>query len=77
MMSYGSRKRLQAATYWLLDRRVCILDEADSGLSLGDFADTIRLFHDDRRGIIVITHNEELARRFTDRIVLMEGGVLK
>lgn len=77
MMSYGSRKRLQAAIYWLLDRRICILDEADSGISLGDFADVIGLFRDEHRGIIVITHNEELARRFTDRIAVMDRGTLQ
>jgi len=76
MMSYGARKRLQAATYWLLERRVCILDEADSGLSLRDFAEIIGLFRSTHRGIIIITHNEELARRFSDRVAVMQEGRL-
>lgn len=77
LMSYGTRKRLQAATYWLLDRPVCVLDEADSGLSVRDFAEIIALFRSKNRAILVITHNEELAQRFSDRVLVMENGGIR
>jgi energy-coupling factor transport system ATP-binding protein len=77
LMSYGTRKRLQAATYWLLDRPVCVLDEADSGLSVRDFAEIISLFRSKNRAILVITHNEELAQRFSDRVLAMENGGIR
>jgi len=74
LMSYGTRKRLQAATYWLLRRPVCILDEADSGLSIKDFLDVLTCFRTEGHTVLIITHNESFARRFSDRIVLMKQG---
>jgi energy-coupling factor transport system ATP-binding protein len=74
LMSYGSRKRLQAAVYWLLDRPVVILDEADSGLAVRDLLEIIEAFRSGSRAILFITHSEEFARRFSDRIVLMRNG---
>ncbi len=74
LMSYGSRKRLQAAMYWLLDRPVVILDEADSGLSIRDLLELIEAFRSLSRAILFITHSEAFARRFSDRIVLMREG---
>ena len=40
-MSYGARRRLQAATYHLLEREILILDEIDSGLGYTDFLDVL------------------------------------
>ncbi|MDY7028032.1 MAG: ABC transporter ATP-binding protein [Spirochaetota bacterium] len=74
LMSYGCRKRLQAAVYWLLDRPVVILDEADSGLAVRDLLEIIEAFRSGSRAILFITHSEEFARRFSDRIVLMRNG---
>jgi len=74
LMSYGSRKRLQAAVYWLLDRPVVILDEADSGLAIRDLLELIEAFRSGSRAILFITHSGAFARRFSDRIVLMRNG---
>ncbi len=76
VMSYGARKRLQAAVYYLLERRVYIIDEADSGLSLRDFAGLIDALEAEDRGLIIISHNESVGREYADRIITMEEGQL-
>jgi len=78
LMSYGTRKRLQAATYWLLRRPVAIFDEADSGLSIRDFTEILALFRDTGSAVLIITHNASFAELFSDRIVMMrEGAVIE
>ena len=74
LMSYGSRKRLQAAVYWLLDRSICLFDEADSGLSKRDFARMVGLFQAPHRAILIITHDEEISRLYSNRVARMERG---
>ena len=65
LLSYGTRKRLQAASYWLLSRPVCLLDEADSGLSFRDFSEMIELFKSPDRALLIITHNADFARHYS------------
>ncbi|MDC7225610.1 MAG: ABC transporter ATP-binding protein [Spirochaetales bacterium] len=74
MMSFSARKRLQAAIYYLLKRPVFILDEADTGLSFSDFIDLVERLKQICRGLIIITHNLELAAAVSDRVVGMSGG---
>ncbi|MFO7848983.1 MAG: ABC transporter ATP-binding protein [Spirochaetia bacterium] len=76
MMSYGARKRLQAAVYYLLERRVYIIDEADSGLSLRDFANLVDSLAGKERALIIITHNEQMGRIYSDRTLFMKRGAL-
>ena len=74
LLSYGARKRLQAAVYHLLDRPVVIFDEGDSGLGAPEFARLLDLFRDQARGLVVITHDLELASRVADATVRLEKG---
>jgi len=74
MMSFSARKRLQAAVYYLLERPVFILDEADTGLSFRDFTRLIEQLRSISRGIIIITHNLELAAEVSDRVLGMSQG---
>ena len=74
VMSYGARKRLQAAVYYLLDRRVYIIDEADSGISLSDFSEMIAALRREDRAILIITHNDRIGNRYADRSITMEEG---
>lgn len=74
LMSYGTRKRLQAATYWLLQRPICIFDETDSGISPRDFAALIRAFQSPERALLIISHDAKLARHYSDRVIRMEAG---
>ena len=76
LLSYGTRKRLQAACYYLLKRPVYILDEADSGLSYRDFRLILSSLSGKQRGLMVITHDIDLAREVADRIIIMSNGRL-
>ncbi|MFO7849905.1 MAG: ABC transporter ATP-binding protein [Spirochaetia bacterium] len=76
MMSYGARKRLQAAVYYLLERRVYIIDEADSGLSLRDFSNMVDALSGEDRALVIITHNKRMGQLYSDRTLCMERGKL-
>ena len=76
LMSFSARKRLQAAVYYLLRRPVFILDEADTGLSFRDFIELTVKLKKTSRGLIIITHNLELASAVSDRVLGMSGGRL-
>jgi len=77
LMSYGARKRLQAAVYYLLERPFLILDEGDSGISAADFADIVEKLSAPRRTLLIITHDLELAALLADRIyTLRDGGIV-
>ncbi|MFO7730901.1 MAG: ABC transporter ATP-binding protein [Spirochaetia bacterium] len=76
LLSYGTRKRLQAATYWLLQRPICIFDETDSGISPKDFAALITAFKSPQRALLIISHDTDLARHYSDRILRMKAGRL-
>ncbi len=74
LMSYGARKRLQAATYHLLDRVLLVLDEVDAGLSSREVEDLLDALAGRGAGILLITHDFALARSFADRILAMDQG---
>ncbi len=74
LLSFGARKRLQSATYHLLDKRVVIFDEGDSGLGGPEFARLLELFRSPERGLLVITHDLALASRVADSTLRLEKG---
>ena len=74
LLSFGARKRLQAAVYHLLGKRVVIFDEGDSGLGAPEFAGLLELFRDPARGLVVITHDLKLASRVAGATVRLEKG---
>jgi energy-coupling factor transporter ATP-binding protein EcfA2 len=74
LMSYGGRRRLQAATYWLLEREMLILDEVDSGLSYRELASTMRELCARTPCVMLITHDEQFARAVSDRVLSMDAG---
>ncbi len=76
LMSFSARKRLQAAVYYLLKRPVFILDEADTGMSYTDFTDLVSRLKKVSKGLIIITHNLELASAVSDRVFGMSRGRL-
>ncbi len=76
MMSYGERKRLQAAVYYSLNRPFCILDELDSALSYEESARLITLLAEEGAGIILITHDEAFAHSVSDRGYTIKDGVM-
>jgi energy-coupling factor transport system ATP-binding protein len=74
LLSYGARKRLQAAAYQLLDKRIVIFDEGDSGLGAPEFVRLLELFRSPERGLLVITHDLELASRVADFTLRLHQG---
>lgn len=76
LMSYGDRKRLQAAIYYNLERPFYILDELDSALSYEQSLKLISLLASKGSGIILITHDPLFASAVRDRGYTLEEGVL-
>jgi energy-coupling factor transport system ATP-binding protein len=74
LMSYGSRKVLQATACWLLGRDLLVLDEADSGLSYGRFLPILETLRAGGAGILLVTHDAALARAVADRVIALEAG---
>jgi energy-coupling factor transport system ATP-binding protein len=82
LMSYGSRKRLQAAVCYLLERPVLVVDEGDSGLGAREFAGLLRQLRSaangrrrvPERGLMFITHDLHVAARLADRVVRLQEG---
>jgi energy-coupling factor transport system ATP-binding protein len=74
LMSYGARKRLQAAVYHLLHRPLVIVDEGDSGLGVRDFAAVVRELCSPQNAVLIITHDLRLARILTRRTIRLERG---
>ncbi|MBO7430154.1 MAG: ABC transporter ATP-binding protein [Spirochaetia bacterium] len=73
LMSYGQRKKLQAAIYWLLNKRIVIIDEADSGISSKEYRQIIEAFRASpaNPAILIITHDIQLAALEADSIFRM------
>jgi energy-coupling factor transport system ATP-binding protein len=76
LMSYGGRRRLQAATYYLLSRGLLVLDEIDAGLSTREVQQLLEALFSRRPGIVLITHDLVLATSTCARILVMEEGRL-
>ena len=76
LMSYGARKRLQAAIYYLLNKKIVIIDEADSGISFKEYAFIIKNIRslEPMPAIMIISHDIRLSVGFADRVIIMENG---
>ncbi len=74
LLSYGARRRLQAATFFLLSRDLLILDEIDSGLSYREVESLIDALASRVPGIVLVTHDMALATAACDRILVMDEG---
>lgn len=76
LMSYGERKKLQAAVYFLLNKEIVIIDEADSGVSFREFRQMLENLRSSAAApaILVITHDLRLASTFADYIYYMKNG---
>jgi len=75
-LSGGERKRLELAAVLALRPRLAILDEPTAGidlLSLGAIVDVIEAFKAQGASVLLITHQEEVAR-VADRASLLCGG---
>ncbi|MFA5513460.1 MAG: ATP-binding cassette domain-containing protein [Sphaerochaetaceae bacterium] len=67
MMSYGSRKYLQAAVYYIIDRPFIIIDELDSGVTYNAACEIINLFQARGAAVLIITHDSDFAKEVSRR----------
>ena len=75
-MSYGRAKLLQAALFYLLDRPFAIFDELDSALSSADFMAVVSAYLEKGVGLMVITHDLNVARMIPGRRFSIREGLL-
>ncbi len=75
-MSFGLRKSLQAAVYYLLDRPFYILDELDSALTYATAFELIGLLRRNGAGILMITHDQQFADALAERSCHIVDGTL-
>jgi energy-coupling factor transporter ATP-binding protein EcfA2 len=74
MMSYGSRKRLQAAVAYMLNRPFLIIDELDSALTYEDSYKIVELLRSNNSAIVIITHDYNFANILAKRIYTIDDG---
>ncbi len=79
--SGGEKKRNEILQMAMLEPRLCILDETDSGLdidALRTVADGVNALRDPKRGMIVITHYQRLLEYIVpDRVHVLAYGQIK
>lgn len=80
--SGGEKKRNEILQMSLLEPRLCILDETDSGLDIDALkvsADGINALCNDERGMIVVTHYQRLLNYITPDVVhvMVDGRIIE
>ncbi len=74
-LSGGQKQRVVVAAAMLSDKQLILLDEPTSGLDKGNMEQVGRLLQQlkaQSRTLVVITHDEELAADWCDRIVALQ-----
>lgn len=75
-LSGGERKRIELASIFLMQPKLAILDEPDSGvdlLALGEIMNLFRVLAEGESSVLLITHREDVAAA-CDRSYLMCSG---
>ncbi|CAK4855081.1 unnamed protein product [Aphanomyces euteiches] len=80
--SGGEKKRNEILQMMLLEPRICILDEIDSGLDIDALrivAEGVNSLKSDDRGFLIITHYQRLLDYITPDFVhiMMQGRIVK
>ena len=78
-LSYGQRKLLEIGRALALDVSTYLLDEPYAGLfpqMVERVKDIMKAMRADGRTIIFISHNMDIVRELSDRIIVLEGGSL-
>jgi len=79
-LSGGERKRIELASAFSIRPKLVILDEPDSGIdmaSIGAIRNVIRNFKGNGTSVILITHNEKIAKIGDIVSLLCSGEVVK
>ncbi|MFA5467448.1 MAG: ABC transporter ATP-binding protein [Sphaerochaetaceae bacterium] len=78
MMSYGKRKQLQGAVYYILNRPFVIIDEVDSGITSGDASKMVALLKQRGSAVVVITHDRSFAKQVATRqYKIVDGQIIE
>lgn len=75
-LSGGERKRIELASILLMKPDLVILDEPDSGVdvvALNNIGNVIKDFRDEKIGVLLITHSDEMLE-VADKAALICGG---
>ncbi len=80
--SGGEKKRNEILQMAILEPRMCILDETDSGLDVDAMklvADGVNALRDEGRGFLVITHYQRLLNHLVPDVVhiMVDGRIVK
>ncbi len=80
--SGGEKKRNEILQMAILEPRMCILDETDSGLDIDAMklvADGVNALRDEGRGFLVITHYQRLLNHLVPDVVhiMVDGRIVK
>jgi Fe-S cluster assembly ATP-binding protein len=78
--SGGEKKRNEILQLLLLDPKLAVLDETDSGLdidALQTVARGVNEYHDEHNGVLLITHYQRLLEHIVpDRVHVLSGGII-
>ncbi len=78
-LSQGEKQRLMLAAILAIHPRYVILDEPTTGLDvyrkklLGDYLLKIKA---DGCGVIFVSHEKNFVKKYADRVILLEGGII-
>jgi len=76
-LSGGMARRVLVSTALLADARLVIADEPTPGMSLAQAKEALGMFRemaDEGRGVVLITHDIDLAVDFADRVAVFYAG---
>ena len=76
-LSGGMARRVLVSTALLADAQLVIADEPTPGMGLGQALEALRMFRemaDEGRGVVLITHDIDLAVEFADRVAVFYAG---
>lgn len=76
-LSGGMARRVLVSTALITDAQLIIADEPTPGMSLDQAMEALKLFRtlaDEGRGVILITHDIDLAFAFADRVAVFYAG---
>lgn len=76
-LSGGMARRVLVSTALLTDAKLIIADEPTPGMSLEQALEALRLFRemaDSGKGVVLITHDIDLAFEFADRVAVFYAG---
>ena len=78
-LSKGERRRLALASVYVLDPKVLIVDEPTTGQDMvfnEKLFELLRGLAGEGRCVVVITHSTDLAFKYSDRVVVLKGGLV-